>query len=138
MRDVVFSVPGEPVGKGRPRFVRQTGRTYTPEKTANYENLVKLAYGAAAGGWTYPDSAELAIRIEVYFEIPKSKSKRAQHDMELGIIRATKKPDADNILKIIADALNHIAYRDDAQIVYAEVSKKYARTPRTDVHLWEL
>ena len=136
--DVFFTVPGEPVGKQRPRFVRQTGRTYTPEKTANYENLVKLAYGAAAGGWTYPDSAELAIRIEAYYAIPASKSKRTQKDMELGIIRPTKKPDMDNILKVVADSLNHIAYKDDSQIVYAEVTKKYAKVPQVEVHIWEL
>ena len=138
MRHVVFSIPGEPVGKGRPRFVRKTGRTYTPEKTASYENLVKLAYGAAAGGWKYSDNAELGIRIDAYFAIPTSKSKRVQRGMELGVIKATKKPDADNILKVIADALNHMAYHDDSQIVYAEVSKKYSSTPRTDVHIWEL
>ena len=138
MREVAFTVPGEPVGKGRPRFVRQTGRTYTPEKTAVYENLVKMAYAGAAQGWKFSDSAELGIRIEAYFAIPKSKSKREQRDMEIGVIKATKKPDADNILKVIADALNHMAYRDDSQIVYAEVSKKYAKTPRTQVLIWEL
>ncbi len=138
MRVVVFTVPGEPVGKGRPRFVRQTGRTYTPEKTANYENLVKLAYGAAAGGWMFPESAQLAIMIKAYYAIPTSKSKRMQNDMELGIIRPTKKPDMDNILKVVADSLNHIAYKDDSQIVYAEVSKEYAKVPHVDVHIWEL
>lgn len=138
MRDVFFTVYGEPVGKGRPRFVRQTGRTYTPEKTANYENLVKLAYAAAAGGWTFPDSAELAIRIGAWFAIPASKSKRSQHDMELGIIYPTKKPDLDNVMKIVADSLNHIAYKDDSQIVYAEVVKKFAKIPRVEVHIWEL
>lgn len=39
----MFQVPGEPVGKGRPRFTRQ-GRAYTPAKTAKYENLVSLAF----------------------------------------------------------------------------------------------
>ena len=138
MDTVQFTVPGTPVGKGRPRFVRATGRTYTPEKTSNFETLVRWEYHRQCDGVKFPDEAQLGIRVEAYFDIPKSKSKRAQKDMELGIIRPTKKCDADNILKAIADALNHIAYHDDSAIVYAEVSKKYSRTPETRVTLWEV
>lgn len=138
-RDVVtFTVPGTPVGKGRPRFVRATGRTYTPEKTSNFETLVKWEYHRQCEGKRFEDGAQLAIRVEAFFEIPKSKSKRVQHDMELGIIRHTSKPDCDNLFKAIADALNHIAYHDDSAIVYAEVSKQYSRTPETRITLWEL
>lgn len=42
-----------------------------------------------------------------------------------GQLYPTKKPDWDNVGKIICDALNGIAYRDDAQIVFAAVSKSY-------------
>lgn len=135
---VTFTVPGEPVGKGRPRFVRATGRTYTPEKTSNFETLVKWEYHRQCEGKKFPDEAQLGIRVEAFFGIPKSRPKRTQKDMELGIIKHTSKPDADNLLKAIADALNHIAYHDDSAIVYAEVSKKYSRTPETRVTLWEL
>lgn len=36
-------IKGEPVGKGRPKFARQGNyvKTYTPEKTVEYENLIK-------------------------------------------------------------------------------------------------
>ena len=43
MSAVEFTVPGAPVGKGRPRMA--AGRMYTPAKTASYESLV--AYAAA-------------------------------------------------------------------------------------------
>lgn len=138
-RDVVtFTVPGTPVGKGRPRFVRATGRTYTPEKTSNFETLVKWEYHRQCEGKKFPDGAQLGIRVVACFDVPKSKSKRIQHDMEAGIIKHTSKPDADNLLKAVADALNHIAYRDDSAIVYAEVRKMYSRTPETRVTLWEI
>lgn len=139
MQNVVqFTVPGEPVGKGRPRFVRITGRAYTPERTSNFETLVKWEYHRQCGGQKFDDSAQLGIRVEAFFSIPKSKPKKLQKDMELGVVRHTHKPDADNLLKCVADALNHIAYHDDSAIVYAEVVKKYGKTPETRVTIWEL
>ena len=45
MRSIDFTIPGEPVGKGRPRAFVMKGagiRMYTPKKTVNYENLVKI------------------------------------------------------------------------------------------------
>lgn len=133
---VDFTVPGEPVGKGRPRFVRETGRTYTPEKTANFETLVKYEYHRQTGGFKFDDDAEIGIRIEATFGIPKSKPKKTQRAMEAGEIMHTSKPDSDNVLKCIADALNRIAYHDDSAIVYAEVIKRYGRIPSTHVTLW--
>ena len=134
---ISFVVQGEPVAKGRPRF-RQNGFAYTPAKTANYENLVKLEYHNQAGDFMFDDCAELAMRIEAFFGIPKSKSKRVQHEMEIGITKHTKRPDADNILKAVADALNGVAYKDDSALCYVEVVKKYSRTPQARITIWEL
>lgn len=139
MMDVIaFTVPGEPVGKGRPRFVRATGRTYTPEKTANYETLVKWEYDRTAHGRSFEGDSQLCMRIIAYFQPPKSAGKKRLAAMLDGAERPTKKPDADNILKAVADALNGLAYRDDSQIVYAEVYKRYAELPRVEVTLWRL
>lgn len=135
---VKFTVPGEPVGKGRPRFVKATGRTYTPEKTANFETLVRFEYHRQTGGFKFADGTEIGMRIEAFFEIPKSKSKRDQEAMERGLVHHTKRPDADNILKAVADALNHIAYNDDSAVAFVEVTKLYSRTPETRVTLWGL
>ena len=141
MNDLVrFVIPGEPVGKGRPRVVQRNGftHTYTPEKTASFENLVKLCYNDQANRLQFDPEAELAIRIEAMFSIPKSASKRVKDMMRLGIIRPKKKPDLDNVLKAVADALNEIAYHDDSQIVYVEATKKYSEQPETIVTIWEL
>lgn len=64
--EVVFTIPGEPCGKGRPRFVRQTGRTYTPEKTARYENLVSLEYQAQSGT-RFSDDAMLDMMVTAFY-----------------------------------------------------------------------
>lgn len=126
-----FKVPGEPVGKGRPRFVRATGRTYTPEKTERYENLVKLAFIKE-----YPDIAPIEGPISVYmvanFSVPKSWSKKKQALAIAGVLRPTKKPDTDNIAKI-KDALNGIAWVDDAQVVEESISKNYTEVPNLTI-----
>lgn len=134
-----FTILGEPAGKGRPRFSNAGGfvKTYTPEKTVSYENLVKLEYEQQCRNYRFPDDAQLDVRIVAYYEIPKSTSKKKAKLMEEGKIRPTKKPDFDNIGKIICDSLNQRAYRDDAQIVDAQVRKFYSDRPRVVVTIRE-
>lgn len=138
---VSFEIPGPPQGKARPRVVRAKNgmsMTYTPDKTVAYEELVRLRFKAAAQGFHFADDAQLAIQITAYYPVPKSKSKRIRADMIAGVIRPTKKPDCDNVIKIICDALNELAYKDDAQIVLTQMAKYYAETPRTLVKIMEV
>lgn len=128
-----FTVMGEPKGKGRPRFCRNTGHAITPKDTVNYETLVKMEYTQACGEQMFPDDAMLDMRIKAYYSMPKSASKKRHAAMLSGDIRPTKKPDMDNVIKIIADALNKIAYRDDTQIVDCQVRKFYSEKPRVEV-----
>lgn len=128
-----FTVMGEPKGKGRPRFCRNTGHAITPKDTVNYETLVKMEYTQACGDQMFPDDAMLDMRIKAYYSIPKSASKKRHAAMLSGDIRPTKKPDMDNVIKIIADSLNKIAYRDDTQIVDCQVRKFYSEKPRVEV-----
>ncbi len=126
-----FIIPGEPVAKGRPRVTKWG--TYTPEKTKNYEALVRelfiLKHGQA------PLDGELKVDIKVYFKIPKSTSKKKKELMVAGEIRPTKKPDLDNVMKCITDALNELAYQDDKQIVSASIEKFYSEEPRAEIEI---
>lgn len=135
MERITFSIPGKPFGKQRPRVVRRGNfsTAYTPDETISYENLVKVMYQQAAKGKRFPDDAMLDIRIIAYYGIPKSVSKKKRREMLENKIRPAKKPDWDNIGKIICDALNDVAYRDDASVVYAQVEKFYSENPRVDV-----
>lgn len=134
---VLFTIPGEPKGKGRPKFSRQGNfvRTYTPEVTASYENLVRLEYQRQCGIFLGKD-VQLTMDIRAYFGIPKSVSKAKRAAMIDGTVRPTKKPDMDNIVKIIADSLNSFAYHDDSQIVSCTVEKYYSEHPRVDVYIY--
>ncbi|MBR1497754.1 MAG: RusA family crossover junction endodeoxyribonuclease [Oscillospiraceae bacterium] len=133
-----FSVPGCPTGKGRPRFDGRSGRTYTPEKTARYENLVKIEYQSQCGGIRFSDVAMLDMRVIAYYQPPKSVSKKKREMMLSGKARPLKVPDVDNIIKSIADSLNGIAYRDDRQIVDCQVRKFYSDEPRVVVIIREV
>ena len=138
---VSFTVFGEPQGKGRPRFQARynpaAGRTFvsthTPDKTAVYENLIRVEYLAQTGGFRFRDDQELGMEIKAYYPVPKSASKKKRSQMENGLISPTKKPDLDNIAKVVADSLNQIAYRDDAQIVRLCCEKLYSEKPRIEV-----
>lgn len=134
---LTFTVLGEPQGKGRPRFGGKTKAgvpiTRTPEQTVLYENLIKTEFRRQCGQQRFPDDAIIDMRIIAYYTIPSSASKKKQELMELGVIRPKKKPDADNIIKIVADSLNEIAYKDDSQIVDCQIRKWYSRQPRIEV-----
>lgn len=135
-----FTVQGEPKGKGRPRFSRAGGRStaYTPAATAEYENRVRFEYHKQCGNVRFDDAAMLDLRVLAYFKIPKSASKKKRRQMIEHNIRPTKKPDMDNVIKIVADALNNIAYRDDSQIVDTMVRKFYSENPRVEIIIQEV
>lgn len=134
---VKFTVLGEPQGKGRPKFSRQGKfvKTYTPDKTVLYENLICTEYLRQCPGQRFADKEPLEMRIKAYYAIPTSASKKKQAAMEAGEIRPTKKPDADNIIKVVADSLNQVAYHDDAEIVRVSLAKYYGRQPRIEVEI---
>jgi Holliday junction resolvase RusA-like endonuclease len=129
---VCLKIPGKPMGKQRPRL--GAGHTFNPQKTVNYETLVKELYVM-----NKLPKLEGPIKMEItaLYEIPKSKSKKQQEEMRQDKVRPTVKPDMDNIIKIIADALNGIAYDDDKQIVQVTCSKWYSTDPRVIVYLYE-
>lgn len=120
-----FEVPGKIIGKGRPRVNSYTGIVYTPTKTKDYECLVEQYFLIK-----YPRFKTLEGRIKVtikaYFEIPKAAKKQDVTQMLENKISPTKKPDIDNIVKIILDAMNKFAFKDDTQITKIEVEKIYA------------
>lgn len=144
MNRISFSIPGQPFGKQRPRVSVRKGKgkdgeektlskAYTPKETVQYENLIKMAYQEVAKGWKFKDDAELDVRIIAYYEIPKSTSKKRRKLMLEHKIRPIKKPDWDNIGKIVCDSLNLIAYHDDSNVVDAQVRKFFSENPRVDV-----
>lgn len=135
IKKISFSISGTPFGKQRPKFSRvgQYVKTYTPDETVSYENLIKFIYQQEAEGKMFPDGAMLDVRIQAFYDIPKSTSKKKRNLMLENKIRPTKKPDWDNIGKIVCDSLNRIAYHDDSAVVDAQVRKFYSENPRVSI-----
>lgn len=131
-----FIVHGEPVGKGRPRAFRTKSGVgmYTPKKTSSYEDKVRAACREQSGN--YFCEGPIFLTVEAFFGIPKSMPKADRVRAEAEKKYVTKKPDHDNIGKIISDALNGIAYDDDAQVCYCHTVKKYSLHPRVEVRYW--
>lgn len=115
---ITFFVDGAPKGKGRPRFSR--GRAYTPRETVEYEKHIASHYDGDML------SEPLFVDITAYFSIPKSYTKNQKKAIKNGDLTPTKKPDCDNIAKVVLDALNGVAYEDDRQVIDLTVAKKYS------------
>ena len=136
---VKFTVPGEPKGKGRPRVEKNGNFAHarTPEDTVIYENLVKTSYYQQCKNMKFEKGIPLDVRITAYYTIPQSTSMKKQRLMLEKAIRPMKKPDADNVVKIILDSINKIAYYDDAQVVDCQFRKFYSNEPRVVVTIQE-
>lgn len=130
-KDIYFVVPGEVVPKGRPRFTR-SGHAFTPKRTTDYETKVKAYYLTEYPYGKAFESEPLEIILNVYMALPKSFSKKKKDHM-LCYEFPTKRPDSDNLLKSICDALNGVAYTDDSQIVSATVNKLWSEEAKAEI-----
>lgn len=136
---IVFTVPGQPVGKGRPRIgkVGNHARMFTPAKTASYEGMVAMAaQQAMQGGALLEGPVRTLLRMTL--AVPASWSRKKQEQAMAGLIRPTTKPDADNVVKAIFDAINGVVWRDDVQVVELGVTKFYGAVPGVSVRIEEI
>lgn len=116
MASVCFDVLGKVMGKGRPRFTRG-GHAYTPKGTRDYERAIREAFENAPGRPPEPFSGPVSVCIKTYRQLPKSTPKSVIREPD------THKPDADNVAKVVLDALNGVAWIDDAQVTSLTVVK---------------
>lgn len=112
-KKTVFVVRGKVRGKPRPR-VNRSGSVWTPAVFTEYERSIAEAY-LRAGGEMH--EGQVRVHIATHRALPASKPKRIKAEPD------TVKPDVDNIAKIVLDALNGIAYKDDSQVTGLYVTK---------------
>lgn len=109
-------------------------KVYTPSKQVEYENWVRLCFKQAyPNAEPFSKDEELTVRIEVQFAVPKSFSKKKRAEALSWYMFPKTKPDLDNCIKSVLDALNGIAFADDAQIVDISAIKTYER--QSSVHV---
>lgn len=137
---VEFIVNSEPKGKARARTVRNPHtnkvHSYTPKGTVTYERLIRDSYIASGG--KYFGEKPLEIAIEAYYGIPKSYTKKEREAIMRGELKPTKKPDCDNIIKMVCDALNEVAYKDDKQVICVSCNKYYSNTGYLHITIKEI
>lgn len=133
-----FEIIGQPQGKQRAKVSTYRGfaRAYTPEKTVAYENLIKLSF-IESGGKIIPKDTSISMTLTAVYQIPKSFSKKKAAAALLGEIKPLTKPDIDNVIKVVCDALNGVAYKDDTQITSVTAIKYYGEQPKITVYLEE-
>ena len=124
---IVIDLP--PESKERPHF--SNGHAYTPQKTRDYENAVKLI---AKTKIKEPLKGAVSMRIDFYMPIPESWPVAKKGKAISGELRPTVKSDIDNLCKAIMDGLNGVAYEDDKQVIDLEAHKYYGK-PRTEIWL---
>lgn len=139
MKTVQFYVPGKPQGKARAKTFRNNGvtRTVTPDNTVLYENFIKERYLQSAEGMFFDRGTPVSLQIVIQFLPVKSETKSKRAKMLNGDILPLKKPDIDNVVKVICDALNCVAYHDDTQVVMVNVKKVYSAIEGVDVTVEE-
>lgn len=134
---ISFTVYGEPVAQSRPKATTINGkvRMYDPKKSRDFKDYVKLAASEHA-----PDrllEGAIKLKVKVYKPTLKSFSKKKKVLAESGEIRPTTKPDVDNYVKGIKDALKSVIWKDDSQVTDLIVSKWYSERPRIEVEIRE-
>jgi Holliday junction resolvase RusA-like endonuclease len=134
---VTFTVDGDPVPKGRPRFARrgQFVQTYTDAKTIDYETQVAIKARHAIGS-TKPLESALTVFLYLRYTVPASYSKKRKEACLNGL-EYPKRIDIDNVYKSITDAMNGIVYLDDSQIVEAHIKKVYAEESGANIMVQE-
>ena len=129
-----FEVPGKIIGKGRPRLNTYSGSVYTPTRTKDYESLV-MQYFLLKYPRYKPFEGRVQVEINALFEVPKSTKKADKELMLSNQIHPTRKPDIDNMVKIIRDAMNGIAFKDDIQITKLNVEKTYSTQEKVQIKI---
>lgn len=133
-------VYGNPVAQGRPRFSRQGGfvKTYDPIKSKAYKALIRLELQPLLSRPDFtPIDRDCRLRLKVYRAIPASFSKKKRQEAVDGRIRPTTKPDTDNYVKGVLDALNGTVIKDDSVVCEIEAVKLYSDRPRIEVVIEE-
>lgn len=136
---VRFTIEGNPVAKGRHRsYINKGGRigTYTPQKTESWENYIRMVARTYAPGELMTGPVKLQCMF--YMQIPKSWSQKKKEEAQTFNRFPTTKPDLDNMVKLVKDALKGIIWHDDSQVVFSRETKFYSVKPRTEIYIEEM
>jgi len=134
MYHIVVDLGGKkPPTKHRPRFGK--GHAYKTDANRDWENKIAHIWREKYGQCKL--DGYLYLAVYVYFPVNKRDALKTKENKLLNKLRPNKKPDADNTLKLVADALNGVAYTDDQQITTMYCTKRYDKQSRLEIFIAE-
>ena len=126
-----------PVAQGRPRISRVGDgvRAIDPAKSREY----KASIGLIAALYCKEKLPDVPLDVEMTFvlPIPKSWSKKKRQEAIEKKIAPASRPDLDNYIKAVLDALNGIVWEDDSAIVGIAARKTYGEKPMVQLTVYE-
>jgi Holliday junction resolvase RusA-like endonuclease len=128
---ISFVVHGKSVAFARAGAMGK--RRFTPTPQRNYMMAVAQKGFEAMSGHE-PVTCPVGMVLEVEYLVPSSWSAKRK----AAATWKTSKPDADNLAKIVKDALSKIVYADDAQVVSLIVRKMYGPYERSTISILSL
>lgn len=147
LQRVAFTVSGPPVAWGRPRaharivgfgkLAKAIVQFFTDPKINAAEKRIR-AIGKAIVGDNQPFTGAVRMTIVAIYEAPPSWPKPILSAVSKGVVFHTSKPDADNVFKLVGDAMNGVAYVDDCQVAELILRKRYGTPARTEVTITPL
>jgi len=126
-----FRYIGNPIAQGRPKFYRRGKHVgaYDPKKSVDYKSNFAAQIVAQKPVLI---EREKPIKLWLSFYLPRPKG----HYNSKGIVKPQyarsahiKKPDLDNMVKAVKDALKGILWYDDSQVYATDAEKKYSDLP---------
>ena len=140
-REITVVIPGEPVAQGRPKFSTFGGfpRAYDPKKSKDAKQSIKF-FVADAMRKQNLTALEGPIMLYAQFGIKLPVSQERKRTPRPRVWR-TKKPDLDNLIKLIKDACSGVAFLDDNQVVKVSAEKiqcAQGEAPFTKIRFKEL
>lgn len=145
-RSIIFTVPGEVRGQGRPRTQVVNGRDgrsyahiYQSHKDSNTKHNIQLyakeALDKAGYAMAHPSARGISVLVRIYMRMPNSFSQKKRNKALEDEIRPRKKPDLDNVLKSVLDAMTGVVYRDDKEVTAIQVVRHYYDSDRLAIQV---
>ena len=137
MMELIINEVPKPQPRPRITVRGKYAHAYEPKDITQYKRLVAMKY-RLAHKQQLPLTGALSVDVRFYRPVQKSISKAERQRRLLGQSLPTVKPDIDNYVKAILDALNGLAFKDDSQIAVLYARKIYSDKPRTEIEITEI
>jgi Holliday junction resolvase RusA-like endonuclease len=138
MLDLYMTLYVAPTPQGRARHAVINGKAMTYKSKRQKDNERELELAMLKFKPQEPATCAVEIFVTAYIPIPSSASKNERYAMLGECVPHIKKPDLDNMLKNILDAMTRLGFwRDDSQVARIVAEKRYSACPRWEVRVVE-